>query len=396
MHAPLHACRSRQPAYYGRHCAMRTPDKRRYLQVARHVPAAEVMPRNWSSHVKGVYERITGVLFLLAALTHADAETVAWSLSVPYPVALCDREHGEEFGRALKIIRAELPKVSTLYLVVRRETTPADWRALLDRCAYAGYRVVMAFAVERGDEYEGFRPVRDAAGWDLGPLGDFIGDAGCARHPALFAVQAIDEPWHHRKQPRYATSDLRSLYGEVRRRAAPGASFLIIVQFSREIWKMIYERPAREVSWEEGLCDIAQISALEFQDGDYQGATLAANHTWSRRIIHDRTPALPLWSSIQVFGGRLGPGNGYWFPREEGTSRDLDRLLTDLFAEPVQEIHPLAGIMIQQWDSVSPGRRERQWTLGDAVVPGAPAEQRAAATAALQTLRRWMEKDGGR
>lgn len=91
--------------------------------------------------------------------------------------------------------------------------------------------------------------------------------------------------------------------------------------------------------WDRGLCDVVQISGLEFQDGEYQFDLLDQNHYWSRRIIHERTPDIPLISSVQTMGGRYGPGPGYWFPRERDGHEDLLGLLNDLTAEKYEVEH---------------------------------------------------------
>lgn len=97
---------------------------------------------------------------------------------------------------------------------------------------------------------------------------------------------------------------------------------------------------------------------------------------------------MPLWSTVQVMGGRLGPGPGYWFPRPD----DLTRLLNDLTAAKYESVKPLTGIAFQKWDSEETAARATQFTLGDTFLPAQPAEQASASAAALATINRWMDQ----
>jgi hypothetical protein len=260
-----------------------------------------------------------------------------------------------------------------------------DWTALLTVADQEGLRVVIGFAeVEAGIAKEGFRPVRTEAGWDLGSLGDFLACSACSGHAALYAVMYLDEPWHPTKRPFYSTKELKDLYSTLKSAAAPGTRPQLMLQFSRQIWR---QKDNPETQWDSGMADIVQISALEFQDNQYQFDLLDQNHYWSRKLIHDKTPQIPLWTSVQVMGGRLGPGAGYWFP----TSDFLMRLLNDVTAEKYEAVHPLTGLAFQKWDSETADGRSRQFTLGDSRFGGQPAEQVMAGTEALRVINEWMK-----
>ncbi|MGH2403277.1 MAG: hypothetical protein ACRDGN_02325 [bacterium] len=315
-----------------------------------------------------------------------------YSVAAPVPVTLAKASGGSRLREALISIKKAIPAVTVVHLIVENGTSEHDWVALLDVVRAHGFRAAVVFAVPEDDRgnYTGFRPVFAGGRWQTGSLGAFAGCATCVAHPGLYAVQVVEEPWHHRKRPFYTTDELKSLIDDLRSRSAGARSVRWFIQFSRELWKRVEDVPQPEITWESGLGEIVQISALEFQDLQYQFVLLDQNHYWSRRIIHDKTPEIPLWTSVQVMGTRYGPAAGYWFPRERAGQRDLLRLLNDLVATKYQTEHRLTGLMFQQWDSLSEQRRPQQYTLGDRYLRDQPASQAEASSEALQTINEWI------
>ncbi|MGQ0549296.1 MAG: hypothetical protein ACT4PY_06475 [Armatimonadota bacterium] len=320
-----------------------------------------------------------------------------YSVAMPIPVASAKASGVPRLREALGHIRKAIPAVSMVHLVVANGvTSEADWLALLDAVRGQGFRATMAFAVPTDDAgaSTGFRPVRADGGWKAGSLGAFAACAKCVTHPALHAVQVVEEPWHHSKQPFYTTDELRSLIDYLKSRSPGAARVRWFVQFSRGLWSQTQDPPRPDTTWEEGLGAIVQISALEFQDRQYQFVLLDQNHYWSRRVIHDKTPEILLWSSVQVMGAGYGPAPGYWFPRERGGQHDLFRLLSDLVETKYQNEHPLAGLVFWQWDSPSVSRRKQQYTLGDRYLKDQPVSQVSASEDALRTINAWIRGSG--
>lgn len=346
-----------------------------------------------------------GLLGLLVWLTGLPAPLQAehrrgsrlYAVSVPFPPTLAKAQYAQEVTEALNRLQRTLPEVSVLYLGFdAHQSTIADWIAILNLCHQTGFKVVVGFA-EFQDEsrtYEHYRPSFSHRQWQWGPYRAFVSDQACITHPALYAVFTVDEPWHHRKRPVYSTDDLKAMYADLKHLAPPGTDFNILVQFSRELWKrLVRARPNPKVYWDRGLCDIVQISALEFQDEAYQEELLDQNHSWSRKLIHEKTPEIPLWTSVQVMGSRYGPPGNYWFPRERGQVHDLTRLLNDLTDARYESIHPLSGLMFQCWDSTTLERRPGQYTLGDQDKVGTGVSQREAAQDAITAIRKWTQRD---
>ncbi len=318
---------------------------------------------------------------------------LTYAVALPVPVTLARASGTAALRGALIQIKKAIPAATVVHLIVQNGvTSERDWLALLDAVHAERFRATMAFAVPEDDQgtYTGFRPVLVGDRWQAGSLGAFAACAKCVAHPALYAVQAVDEPWHHQKQPFYTTDELASLIGYLKSRSAGAEGVRWFVQFSRELWKNVEDRRRPETTWEKGLGELVQISALEFQDRQYQFVLLDQNHYWSRRIIHDKTPEVPLWTSVQVMGARYGPAPGYWFPRERDGRRDLLRLLNDLVAAKYQTEHALAGLLFQQWDSASVSHRAQQYTVGDRYLKDQPSSQAEASEDALRTINAWI------
>lgn len=333
---------------------------------------------------------------LQAGAAHAQAPPdLRYAVAAPVPPLETRAENVGAFETALDQIREAIPPASSVGLFFEEGATDStDWLAYLDAADARGFQaVIVFFTVMTDGSLQGFRPEQAGGAWQLGSLGGFAACRRCAGHPALYALATVDEPWHGQKRPFYTTADLQSMYAALK--ALAPVDFKILVGFSRQLWRRIVDETHPELYWDEGVADVVMISGLEFQDGAYQFDLLDQNHYWSRRIVHEKTPGVPLWTTAQVFGGRYGPGAGYWFPRERDGAHDLETLLDDLTARKYQAEHPLTGIMFQRWDSDSTERRERQFTLGDAFFPGQPDVQVLAATDAVQAIQRWLDAATG-
>ncbi len=322
----------------------------------------------------------------------ARAQGISFSVARPVAMGIANLDHIAEVRAEFQRIRRELPMVTVLHLGVELTSTRKDWIAILDAARDEQLRVVLMFGeVREGGEDVSLRPERKDGEWQWGALAEFVSDRKCASHPALLAVFVVDEPWHHEKRPLYPTEDLKDMYQDLKSLMPEGVDVPLVVQFSRELWKQIADKRNLRVSWESGICDIVQISALEFQDREYQFELLDHNHTESRRIIHEATPDTPLWTSAQAMGAGYGPSAGYWFPRQRDGHRDLTRLLNDVTDPKYQSIHPLSGIMLQCWESATPQRRPNQYVLGDTDADArGDLPQAQAAEDAREAIRRWV------
>jgi hypothetical protein len=316
---------------------------------------------------------------------------------VPFPVDWANADHVAEATQALARLCRLFPEANVLHIGFDEDrTTSKDWIAILNVCRQAGYKAVVGFvkAEQEGRRYELSRPTFQDGRWGPRALTQFVSTKACITHPALYAVFTVDEPWHHQKRPIYNSDELKRMYTELKQVAPAGAEFKILVQFSRELWKQLGRGKRHpQLYWDRGICDIVQISALEFQDGRYLQEFLDQNHASSRRIIHEKTPAIPLWTSVQVIGSGYGPKKGYWFPRERDGHHDLRTLLEAVTDSRYESIHPLAGIMFQAWDSETVRNRPFQYRLGDQDEAGKPVSQRQAGEEALRAIRQWIAEE---
>ncbi len=309
------------------------------------------------------------------------------------PMGLATASNRFQIGAELERVKTELPRASVVgFLFDVRTSHRADWLSALDLCSEKKLKAFVSFGeIQNGNERI-YRPTLRYGQWQFSKLGTFVADPECISHPALHAVYLVDEPWHETKLPVYSGDDLKAMYAALKARAPAGVSFKIMLQFSRELWKIVHDRKVPGLYWDRGMADIVQISALELQSSTYQHELLHRNHYWSRSIIHEKTPGIPLWTSVQVFGARYGPNPGYWFPRERDGYHDLRRMLDDVTSDEYEAQHPLRGIMFQAWDSSSVERRPSQYTLGDRDAGGTPLPQREAAADALDAIRRWLDE----
>ncbi len=327
-------------------------------------------------------------------------ETLEYVVALPFPIDWSNAAHEIEIGAALGTLRAELPQATMVFVPFdHQNSTRADWLAVLDACGAHGFRLITAFYdLSIG---EGYRPTKSGGVWNLKAMGAFASDPEVVGHPQLYAVAVLDEPWNAAKTPSfYPTSLLRDLYQSIK--AIAGSTPLrVMMNFSREIWKFGDRDDANDIYYyAPGICDVVQISNLEFQRDVYDVATLDSNNAESRRIIARETPDLPLFATVQVFGGKYGPyptgaTSGYWFPRESGGMHDLLKMLEDVTRPKYEFVKPLTGLAFQKWDSNAVAARDAAFTLGDAVFPNTPAVQALRAREALDAVRLWLTRADG-
>lgn len=326
-------------------------------------------------------------------------DKMEYMAEVPFPITKSNKENISYCSATLDSLKSRLPFVSKVQVGFNiTETDTSDWLAVLDLVQSKGLKMIVSMQ----DPFAGhqYRPTiinnNNSVVFDYGKLGEFISNKNCISHPALFAVNVIDEPFHQGKGA-YKNSWLKQIYQELKTLSG-GIDFKIYLNFSRMIWSNHYKEKDNlggegdnpDIFYSEGICDIVQISTLEFQSGTYLWNKLAGNHFYSRKIINHYTPNIPLWTSIQTFGGRLGSGNLdviYWFPRPN----DLKALMDSVVNIKYQVVEILDGMTFQLWDSPDEQTRETQFTLGDVVFVGSNTEQSSASLDAINLLHEWVD-----
>ncbi len=333
------------------------------------------------------------LIFIL--LAQPSPAQLSYKADGPFPIDLARRAFVGECASLLDTLKARMPAVKYLSIGFdAQKSDTSDWQAILDLCHEKSYQVVVSFFDSLApSDYQGYRPRKSGGRWQLGPLEKFVKNAKCVGHPALYALFSIDEPWVAAHNPVYTTAELKDLYATLKGLAPNHIAFKIYAQFSRTIWKQSFQgrRNNPEVYWDAGICDVVQISTLEFQDSNYQFAMLDSNHYYSRQIIHRVTPEMPLWTSVQVFGNKYGPNSGYWFPRERNGFNDLTTLLNDITRPRYQNEHPLFGLALQAWDSPSTTVRPFHYRLWDRDATGEVVSQKEASADAIRAINRWIQ-----
>lgn len=342
----------------------------------------------------GVISILLFALLQSSAVSFASCDsTLKYMLSVAFPITKTNKNDTAFCSKALDSIKVTFPFIKQIDIGFVLETDSSDWKAVLDVVNYKGFKcMVIFFDTATGLQY---RPIPipnniNPTSFDYGKLGIFISTTSCINHPALYAVSTIDEPWNYGKG-RYKTAWLQQIYTELHNLST--TSFKIYMNFSRGVWNKHYQfydgyggqGTESSVYYSPGICDIIQISTLEFQDGIYDINKLDSNHTFSRKIIQAYTPSIELWTSVQVFGANYGPSSGYWFP----AAADLTTMLNDLTNTTYQNIKKINGMTFQQWDSPDLSIRPSQFTLGDITFIGSsPLEQTASANT-ISAINSW-------
>jgi hypothetical protein len=313
-------------------------------------------------------------------------------IDIPFPIAKATKNDTAFCGSALDSIKARIPNAEIVKIPFNMDLTDStDWLAVMDVCQARNIKAIIGFADPNIADV--FRPDTLTGGqWDLKDLAEFASCYSCVNHPALYALNITDEPWEWGIRG-YFSYELVQIYDILKTLAAP-SQLNLYLNFSREIWKIHYsgdglggQGPNSQVYWRDSICDIVQISTLEFQDSVFNRATLDSNHYYSRKIINYYTPNFPIYTSVQVFGQNYGPASGSWFPQGDSLTAMLD-LLTDT---KYQSELPLTGFIFQKWDASDLVDRPNQFTLGDATFSGSPANQIAASNEAIQAIIDWFQ-----
>lgn len=352
--------------------------------------------------MKKIFLPITAIICLFTIVFQTKAfsqcnDSLVYGAVAPFPATMSKVNYLNEFSQALDSIAARTPNIKYLmpgFENMNSDTT--DWIAILNKCDEKGFKVIVTFMDSiwnGGNPYaEQFRPIfnQTSGFFDFESMGEFVSNPTCINHPALYAVFMVDEPWHPNKLPQYSTDTLKMMYSQLKSLAS--TDFNIFVAFSRMIWTQTWsgqglggQGSTNLVQWRDSLCDIAQISTLEFQQNSFWTDKLDSNHTISRNIIQTLTPEIPLWTSVQVFGANLGPAPGYWFP----TPTYLTAMLDSITLSKYQNIKPLTGMMFQQWDSPLYGQRTTQFSMGDVTYPGDTTQQNASKDA-IDAFNQWV------
>jgi hypothetical protein len=322
-----------------------------------------------------------------------------YMVEVPFPISKTKKEYLAYCSASLDSLKSRIPFVSKVQVGFNiAETDSNDWLAVLD--LIHSKQLKMIVSMQDPFTRHQYRPAvinnNNSVVFDYGKLGEFISNKNCISHPALFAVNVIDEPFHQGKGA-YKNSWLKQIYRELKTLSGR-VDFKIYMNFSRMIWSNHYkgkdnlggEGNNPDIFYSESICDIVQISTLELQNGTYLWDKLAGNHFYSRKIINHYTPNIPLWTSIQTFGGKLGSGNTdvlYWFPRPN----DLKALMDSVVNPKYQAVEILDGMTFQLWDSPDEQTRKTQFTLGDIVFADSSPEQSAASLDAINLLNKWID-----
>ncbi len=315
------------------------------------------------------------------------------AVDIPFPISYSLKENLDLAKGALENIRTQLPNVQVVKIPFQLgSTTELDWLSVLDLCNSLGFKVIIGFADPVIKDV--FRPLKEGGVWNFKELGDFVACEACINHSALYAVNMVDEPWEFGIQG-YTTKDLQEMYSNLKATAPLSADFKIFINFSREVWLRHYQGKDElgglgtrdDVYWSEGICDIVQISSLEFKDFEFDTQTLNENHLTSRRIIHEYTPDIPLWTSIQVFGQDLGPSAGSWFPRRDSLLKMMDLV----YSEMLESEHNLDFLIFQKWDASAESDRSQVITLGDVTFSESESFQSMASAEAISAINDWFE-----
>lgn len=338
---------------------------------------------------------------ILTTHSHLSAQcndSLEYGVVLPIPVTKTQKEDSAFYKASIDSIKTRLPYTNNLWVGFDGTMTDStDWIKFLDICQGFNLKVIVQFIDSiNSTTVEGLRPVFNTTSsqFDLLDLGEFVQCQTCITHPALHSVFMVDEPWHGSKPPFYTTDTLKMMYNQLK--SMTTNNFKIMVAFSRMIWNKTWsgqglggQGNSPLVQWDYGMCDIAQISTLEFQQGQYWWAKLDSNHYYSRKIIDSLTPTIPLYTSVQVFGKELGSGQsntGYWFPQPA----DIITMLDSITDTKYQNEYPLTGINFQQWDSPLLSGRVGQFSLGDVTFNGSPGVQTSASSSAIATINQWI------
>lgn len=310
----------------------------------------------------------------------------AIGVALPTPIDLNNKTGLSYIQTQLDRIKSSIPVTSYCFVVFSDQfTDSSDWKAVLDVYQARGLKAIVAFYDDVNDEAYKPRPIAPG-NWNLGSMGRFIRNNACINHPALLAITIVDEPFEYMR-----TDLLHNLYIYTKS-INPSANFKAMVNHSRQLYKRIHTSQGGigtdpQKYWRDQLCDIVNISTLEFSLAKFDSLTLDSTHRISRQIIKNLTPTLPLYTTVQTFGSQYGQAyvNNY-FP----TAPELTRMLQLVTDPKYQTIYPLTGITFQNW-SVKYSTNSSQWVLGSESNSGSPISRKQAATNLISAIETWLK-----
>ena len=202
----------------------------------------------------------------------------------------------------------------------------------LDTCAAKGFSQVFLSFVD------GPLPVSGAYSWDLTKVEELI--APNQNKQALAGYIPYDEPLEQNGGVR--SQQLVPLYNDLKE-LMPGVA--VGLQFSRQLWLNEFNPRLVEYRFRPGICDFAIFSALDCRilgDGTrfFRRDDLLENHRWSRLVIQQRAPGMPMYSSFPV----VGNASNYMPEPEE--MREIARLM---FGRRLAQYGALTGAIFQTW-----------------------------------------------
>lgn len=310
----------------------------------------------------------------------------AIGVALPNPIDYNNKTHLSEIQTQLTRIKNSLPSTTYSFVVFSDQLTDSsDWKAVLDIYQAIGVKAIVAFYDDVNDE--AFRPRPITPGnWNVSNLGKFIQNNACINHPALMAVAMVDEPFEYMN-----TALLHDLYLYCKNLNS-AANYKIMVNHSRQLYKKIHTSqggigtdPQRY--WRDELCDIVNISTLEFGLGKFDTLTLDSTHFISRQVIKNITPNLPLYTTVQTFGSQYGASNvNNYFP----TAPELTRMLQLVTDNKYQSVYPLTGITFQSW-SRKYSSNTSQWVLGSELNTGTPVTRQQTNTDLINAINAWLK-----
>lgn len=309
----------------------------------------------------------------------------AIGVALPNPIDYNNKNQLADIQAQLSRIKSSIPATTYSFVVFSDQSTDSsDWKAVLDVYQANGLKAIVAFYDDLADEALKPRPIAPG-NWNLSSLGKFIKNTACVNHPAVMAVSIVDEPFEY-----INTILLHDLYLYCKN-LNPSANYKIMVNHSRQLYKKIHTSQGGigtdpQKYWRDELCDLVNISTLEFTYGKLDTAALDSTHRISRQIIKNNTPTLPLYTTVQTFGSQYGPSNlKYYFP----TAPELTQMLNLVTGQKYQSIYPLTGIVFQNW-AVKYSSNPSQWVLGSELNTGTLVTRKQAANDLINAINVWL------
>ena len=194
----------------------------------------------------------------------------------PSPSTLIEPFYGMEFVPLDDLGLVKDLGVEVILASFEHDGAPADWLAYLDAAQAQGMRVI-AWLWPEGWTWDGIAWRIDAQARSFVQV--------VARHPALFAVYALHEPyWNECEGCGYTTAEQQALYRAIKAIAD--------VSIYSEINGIAYWTAySQATAFEGGICDYCQSSYFPFKDGGvYERDELIAALRADLAVVRERAP----------------------------------------------------------------------------------------------------------